>query len=123
MDQLGDHPGTASILHFIADSYKALTTVSSKHGYAEQAEMYFREALELRARLLGFHQDTALSQVFLSDVLVIQGNLQSALDELNKALKIQEKLLGPQHKNTTDTLNRMTDLLAKMANKGKTKET
>ena len=85
--------------------------------------MYSREALELRGRLLGFHQDTARSHVFLSDVLVIQGNFQSALNELKKALKIQQELLGPQHKNTTDTLNKMTDLLAKMACKDKTKET
>ena len=76
--------------------------------------MYFRQALQLKWRLLGFHQDTAHSHVFLSDVLVIQGNFQSALDELNKALGIQQELLGPQHKTTTDTLNKMTDLLAKM---------
>ena len=120
MDELGDHPWTATILHLIADSYKALAIESSEQGYAEQAEMYFRQALELRARLLGFHQDTARSRVFLSDVLVIQGNFQSALDELNKALKIQQELLGPQHKNTTDTLNKMTNLLAKMACKNKT---
>ena len=120
MDELGDHPWTATILHLIADSYKALAIESSEQGYAEQAEMYIRQALKLRARLLGFHQDTARSRVFLSDVLVIQGNFQSALDELNKALKIQQELLGPQHKNTTDTLNKMTNLLAKMACKNKT---
>ena len=76
--------------------------------------MYFRQALELRGKLLGFHQDTALSHVFLSDVLVIQGNLQSALDELDKAARIQQELLGPQHKTTTGTLNKMKHLLAKM---------
>ena len=76
--------------------------------------MYFRQALELRGKLLGFHQDTARSHVFLSDVLVIQGNLQSALDELDKAARIQRELLGPQHKTTTGTLNKMKDLLAKM---------
>ena len=123
MEKLGDHPWTASILHYIADSYKSLAMESSQHEHAELAGMYFRQALELRVRLLGFHQDTARSHVFLSDVLVILGNFQSALDELNKALRIQQELLGPQHKNTTDTLNKMTDLLAKMTCKDKTKDT
>jgi tetratricopeptide (TPR) repeat protein len=117
--ELGDHPWTASILNFIAGSYKVLATERSEHGYAEQAEMYFRQALELRRRLLGFHQDTARSHVSLSDVLVILGNSQSALDELEKALEIQKDVLGPQHKNTTDTSNKKTDLETKMGCKYK----
>ena len=123
MEELGDHPWTATILHLIADSYKALATESSEHGYAEQAEMHCRQALELRGRLLGFHQDTARSHVFLSDVLVILGNFQSALVELNKALEIQQELLGPRHKNTTDTSNKIKNLTSKMGCKDKTKET
>ena len=122
-EELGDHPWTATILHLIADSYKALATERSQTGYAEQAEIYCRQALELRGRLLGFHQDTARSHVFLSDVLVIQGNIQSALDELNKALKIQQELLGPHHRDTTDTLNKITDLTVKITCKGNAKET
>ena len=110
-------------MHYIADSYKSLAIESSENGYALQAETYFQQALELRGRLLGFHQDTARSHVFLSDVLVILGNIQSALDELNKALKIQQELLGPQHRDTTDTLNKITDLTAKIGCKGKAKET
>ena len=72
---------------------------------------------------MGFHQDTARSHVYLSDVLVVLGNFQSALDELIKALEIQQELLGPQHKTTTDTWNKMTDLQAKMECKDKKKET
>ena len=110
-------------MHYIADSYKSLANESSENGYAEQAEMYCRQALELRGRLLGFHQDTARSHVFLSDVLVIQGNIQSALDELNKGLKIQQELLGPHHKNTIDTLSKIKDLAVKMGCKDNTNET
>jgi len=112
--ELGDHPWTASVLHYIADSYKSLAIESSQHEYAELAKTHSQQALELRARLLGFHQDTARSHVFLSDVLVILGNFQSALDELNKAHKIQEEVLGRQDKNTTDTLNKMADLRQKL---------
>ena len=122
-EELGDHPWTASILHYIADSYKSLAIESSQQEYAELAKMHFEQALELRARLLGFHQDTARSHVLLSDVLVILGNFQSALDELNKALKIQEELQGRQQKNTTDTWNKMTDLLTKMVCTDETKDT
>ena len=85
--------------------------------------MYSRQALELRGRLLGFHQDTARSHVFLSDVLVILGNFQPALDELNKALEIQQELLGPQHKITKDTVKKVTDLRVKIECKNTTKET
>ncbi|KAJ7326135.1 hypothetical protein OS493_027986 [Desmophyllum pertusum] len=110
-------PWTASILHYIGDSYKALAIGNSEHGYAEQAEMYFREALELRRRLLGVHQDTARSHVFLSDVSVIRGEFKSALEELEKALEIQKDVLGPQHKITSDTLDKITDVLAKLDTK------
>ena len=72
---------------------------------------------------MGFHQDTARSHVFLSDVLVVLGNFQSALDELIKALEIQQELLGPRDKTTTDTLNKMTNLQAKMECKDQRKET
>ena len=110
-------------MHLIADSYKALATESSEDGYAEQADMYCRQALQLRGKLLGFHQDTARSHVFLSDVLVILGNFQPALDELNKALEIQQELLGPQHKITKDTVKKVTDLRVKIECKNTTKET
>ena len=77
-EQLGDHPWTASILFYIADSYKALAAGSSERGYIDQAEMYSREAHGLRKRLLGHHQDTARSCVQLSDVLVLQGQFDEA---------------------------------------------
>ena len=109
-------------MHLIADSYKALATESSEDGYAEKAEMYCREALELRGRLLRFHQDTARSHVFLSDVLDILGKFQLAREELNKALEIQQELLGPQHKITKDTVKKMTDLRVKIECKNTTKE-
>ncbi|XP_078372057.1 uncharacterized protein LOC144655634 isoform X2 [Oculina patagonica] len=113
--ELGDHPWTASIVHYIADSYKTLATENLEDGYAEQAEMYFREALELRQRLLGFHQDTARSHVSLSDVLVIRGEYPSALEQLERALEIQTDLLGPQHKITTDTQNKITEVLERLS--------
>ena len=108
-EQLGDHPWTASILSYIADSYKALG--SFERGYIDQAEMYFREARSLRKRLLGHHQDTARSCVQLSDVLVLQGQFDKALKKLNEAFVIQNDILGPDHKITKNTVSKMNDLI------------
>ena len=108
-EQLGDHPWTASILSYIADSYKALG--SSERCYIDQAEMYFREARSLRKRLLGHHQDTARSCVQLSDVLVLQRQFDEALKKLNEAFVIQNDILGPDHKITKNTVSKMSDLI------------
>ena len=112
-EQLGDHPWTASILSYIADSYKALAAGSSERGIIDQAEMYSREAQGLRERLLGHHQDTARSCVQLSDVLVLQGQFDEAWEELDKAFEIQKDILGPDHKITKDTVRKMSDVMDK----------
>ena len=112
-EQLGDHPWTASILSYIADSYKALAAGSSERGIIDQAEMYYREAQGLRERLLGHHQDTARSCVQLSDVLVLQGQFDEAWEELDKAFEIQKDILGPDHKITKDTVRKMSDVMDK----------
>ena len=105
-EQLGDHPWTASILSYIADSYKT-------RSYIDQAEMYFREAQGLRKRLLGHHLDTARSCVQLSDVLVLQGQFDKALEELVEALVIQNDILGPDHKITKNTMSKRSDVMEK----------
>ena len=111
-EQLGDHPWTVSILSYIADSYKALG--SSERGYIDLAEMYFREARSLRKRLLGHHQDTARSCVQLSNVLVLQGQFNEALEELNEAFVIQNDILGPYHVITRNTVKKMRDVMDKL---------
>ena len=112
-EQLGDHPWTASILSYIAGSFKALAAGSSERGYIDQAEMYYRKAQGLRERLLGHHQDTARSCVQLSDVLVLQGQFDEAWEELDKAFEIQKDILGPDHKITKDTVRKMSDVMDK----------
>ena len=112
-EQLGDHLWTASIFFYIADSYKALAAGSSERGYIDQAEMYSREAHELRKRLLGHHQDTARSCVQLSDVLVLQGQFDEAWEELDKAFVIQNDILGPDHKITKNTVSKKSDVMDK----------
>ena len=114
--QLGDHPWTASILSYIADSYKSLAAKGSERNeqdYIDQAEKYLRKAQELRKKLLGHHQDTARSGVQLSDVLFLQGRFDEALKELDEALVIQNDILGPDHKITKDTVSKRSDVIDK----------
>ncbi|XP_015770920.1 PREDICTED: uncharacterized protein LOC107349308 isoform X5 [Acropora digitifera] len=101
--QLGEHPWTASILHFIARSYMALAKTK-----VDGAVNNCREALALRKKLLGFHQDTARSHILLSDALVEpQNDFESALKELEKAFEIQKEVLGENHSSTKDTQAKM----------------
>ena len=68
-----------------------------------------RNALKLRKKLLGFHQDTARSHILLSDALVeLQNDFKSALKELEQALEIQKEVLGENHSSTKETQAKMT---------------
>ena len=107
-DVLGDHPWTASILRFIAGSYRCLANPkSADSGMADQAEKYSREALELRIKLLGEHHDTARSHVDLSDSLIVKKDFKSALEHLEKAFEIQKKVLGEEHETTEKTISQL----------------
>ena len=110
-DVLGDHPWTASILRYIASSYRCLAKFeSADSGTADQAEMYSREALELRIKLLGENQDTARSHVDLSDILIIKKDFKSAMEQLEEAIKIQKVVLGEQHETTKETLKKLKEI-------------
>ena len=116
-DELGDHPWTASILLYIGSSYRCLVISESADSgiadladLADVAEKYIREALELRINLLGEHQDTAQSHVDLSDVLIVKKDFKSALEQLLKAIEIQEKVLGEEHETTKKTLARLREI-------------
>ena len=110
-DVLGDHPWTASILRYIAGSYRCLAqSKSADSGTADQAERYSREALELRIKLLGEHQDTARSHVDLSDTFYIKKDFKSAMEQLEKAIEIQKEVLGEEHKTTKETKKKLTEI-------------
>ncbi|KAM7451179.1 hypothetical protein ABFA07_001239 [Porites harrisoni] len=105
-DVLGDHPWTASILRYIAGSYRCLAKSESvDSGMADQAVKYSREALELRNKLLGEHHDTARSHVDLSDSLIIK-----AIKQLEEAIEIQKKVLGEDHETTEKTISQLGKL-------------
>ena len=101
--ELGEHPWTASILYFIATSYKILAKRESSGDYADKGKTKIMAALEMQEKLLGIHLDTARSHVCLGAILKIQGELKLALEELEKGLKIREDVLGPDHEKTIET--------------------
>ena len=112
-NQLGEHPWTASILHFIVRSYMALAKTK-----VDGAVKKSRYALAVRKKLLGFHQDTARSHILLSDALVeLQNDFESALEELEQAFEIQKEVLGENHSSTKDTQAKMVRI-ASMRVKG-----
>ncbi|XP_074620442.1 uncharacterized protein LOC141879181 isoform X2 [Acropora palmata] len=104
--QLGEHPWTATILHFIAVSYTA-----QAQRNVDGAVKKSRDALKMRKKLLGFHQETARSHVLLSDALELQNDFKSALKELEEALKIQKEVLGENHNSTKDTQAKMRRIM------------
>ena len=105
-DVLGDHPWTASILRYIASSYRCLAkSESADSETADQAEMYSREALDSQTRLLGELQDTARSHVELSNSLIIK-----AMKQLEKGTKIQKEVLGEEHETTKETLRKLREI-------------
>ena len=69
--------------------------------------MYSTEALALRIKLLGEHQDTARSHVDLSDILYIKKDFKSAMEQLEKAIKIQKDVLGEEHETTKKTVEQL----------------
>ena len=108
---LGDHPWTASILRYIAGSYRCLAQSESEDsGTAYEAERYSREALKLRIKLLGEHQDTARSHVDLSDIFYIKKDFKSAMEQLEKAIEIQKDVLGEEHDTTKKTLEKLREI-------------
>ena len=109
-NQLGEHPWTATILHFIAVSYTA-----QAQRNVDGAVKNSRDALKLRKKLLGFHQETARSHVLLSDALELRNDFKSALKELEEALEIQKEVLGENHNSTKNTEAKMMRIKKRIA--------
>ncbi|KAJ7326130.1 hypothetical protein OS493_027981 [Desmophyllum pertusum] len=120
-EELGEHPWTASILYYLADSHKALANGISGED-TDKAMTYVKEALKLQKSLMGIHRDTARSRVCLSDVLRIQRQWELALKELEKGLEIQKDVLGPDHEKTIATRNKMAEVRATMRRQEESKE-
>ena len=86
MEQLGDHPFTATILNNLSNNYYAL----GKYGKANQ---YSRKALLMRRELLQDHRDTAKSMFDLGKGLKQKGKLHEAKECFERCQTMQERVL------------------------------
>ena len=86
MEQLGDHPFTATILNNLSNNYYAL----GKYG---KANRYSRKALLMRRELLQDHRDTAKSLFDLGKGLKEKGELHKAKECFERCQTMQERVL------------------------------
>ena len=92
LEQLGDHPFTATILNNLSNNHYGL-------GRYDEAYEYSIEALRMRENLLQDHRDTAKSLFDLGMVHKKRGKLHEARKLFERSQTIQEKLLDDNVKD------------------------
>ena len=80
-------------------------------GDYAKAEPLFKEALEIRQKVLGReHPDTAASLNNLAKLYWAMGDYAKAEPLYKEALEIRQKVLGPEHPDTATSLNNLAYL-------------
>nr|XP_058950724.1 uncharacterized protein LOC131778323 [Pocillopora verrucosa] len=100
---LGQHPFTASLLHYLGDAYQCL-------GDLKRAVAFKRESLEMRKYLLGDnHLDTARAYYGLGCALGALGSIEEALENIKKAREIQIRFAASEQdiNKTNQEMNRL----------------
>jgi tetratricopeptide (TPR) repeat protein len=94
-----EHPATATVLHNLADLYKA-------QGKYEQVEPLYLRALAIREQTLDpEHPSIASTLNNLAFHYMNTGKHEQAESFLRRALEIREHTLGSEHPDTSETLN------------------
>ena len=83
---LGEHPFTATILNNLSNNYFA-------QGEYNTAELYSKDALEIRLELLKDHRDTAKSLFDLAMVHKMKKEFKPAEEYLERCEAMQKKIL------------------------------
>lgn len=100
-----EHPDTLSWMNDLADALLAL-------GRLEEAELQYRQALEVRDRALGAeHPDTLISNISLAAALIERGRLADAEPLLRRSVAVSERVLGPEHPHTLTSVNNLAVVL------------
>ena len=87
-----------------ADRFDDIADEVEDGGDSYTAIRMLRRGLAIRERVLGNHEDTAMSHDLIGGALERQGDLFGALDEFRKCLSIREELWGKDDPRT-DELN------------------
>lgn len=108
---------------------------SDSQGRLEKAKVLYERALNIREKALGsYHPEVATSFKNLASLLLVQvgstelnrdddsasqGHLDEAKPLFKRALKIREKVLGPDHPDTATSLDNLASLLQKQVDLSK----
>ena len=91
---LGKHPFTATILNSLSKNYFA-------QGKYNTAELYSKDALEIRLELLKDHRDTAKSLFDLAMVHKMKEEFKRAEEYLERCKAVQKKILDDENNDLT----------------------
>ena len=94
----------------------ALTTkavLMCRKGNHRESLSDFRRALELTKRFFGENIEFAVCRRNISEVFELLGDVSSAIAELSDAVRIMDKLLGPEHASVLSARNRLDKLIEK----------
>ncbi|WP_013325063.1 tetratricopeptide repeat protein [Gloeothece verrucosa] len=95
----------------LAFSLNQLALLYYSQGRYEQAEPLYKQALELRKRLLGDnHPDVASSLNNLAGLYYSQGRYEQAEPLYKQALELRKRLLGDNHPDVASSLNNLAGL-------------
>ncbi len=101
----------------LATAKNNLATLSVVQGRLEDGERLFREALELRRKLLGAkHPIYAQNLTNLGASLGMQGKYAEAEPFLREAVELMRELLDPEHPALMEALNNLAKLNVRMGN-------
>jgi serine/threonine-protein kinase len=81
----------------VASSAEYKATALQRSGRLDEAEASARRAIDMDLEFFGDNQRTAKARSVLGSVLLDEGRVQEARDELSRALAVQERVLLPTH--------------------------
>ncbi|CAH0058006.1 unnamed protein product [Clonostachys solani] len=100
-----DAPSVAHLMTLVARSDDNL-------GNYKGAEPMYREALDLRKKILGLQDPATLNSLNnFASILDIQGKCQEAEEIHRQTLDARMKILGPQHPSTLTSMNNLASTL------------
>jgi serine/threonine protein kinase len=110
-------PGLANDAETQAGMMDVMGNVYFELGLYPRAEPLFRQALDIRRRVLGERNpETLLSMSSLGRTLSVEGRYPEAEKLLREALAMQQRVLGPEHTDSLATKQRLANVLASEGN-------
>ena len=113
--QIYDAMPEPNVHHAAALTTKAV--IACREGSHLNALEGFKRALSLTQRFFGENLEFAICRRNISDVYEMLGDIPSAIEELSDALRILNRLLGPDHPSTKSSREKL-ERLGELSGKG-----